>query len=165
MTKVQNNGTLLQALLAATLLLIPISAFANFFWPPALYYAGTTVWWGVPAGLVAESFILYPFFGLPPLKLFKVVLLSNVASAVVGFLATWPMIFWEQGIEFLAHGALISVLGIVALIFVGNVFIEYIVSVKWLGVPRQRNTLRAVFAANAVSFVILAIAGFSLLMT
>lgn len=160
-----NHGAVrkIQHFLAGALLLFPTAALANFFWPPALYYYGVTVWWAVPAGLAAEYVILYPFLRLSPHRLLKVVILVNVASALVGFLVTWPMVFWEQGIEVLVHGKTLSILLIVALIFLVNVSVEYIVSSRWLGVSRQRVAVIGFVVANAASFVVLVAAGFTLL--
>lgn len=159
----RNTAFRSQHFLAGALLLFPTAAFANFFWPPALYYYGATVWWAVPAGLVAEYVILYSFLRLSSYRLLKVVILANVASALVGFLVTWPMVFWEQGIEALVHGKTLSILFIAALIFLANVSVEYIVSIKWLEVSRQRAAVIGFVAANAASFVILVVAGFTLL--
>ena len=152
-----------RALIAGALFLAPTAAFANFFWPPALYYYGATVWWAVPAGLVAEWILLFPFVRRPPMELVKIVLIANAASALVGFLVTWPLVFWERGIEALVKGGFLSVLLIAALIFVLNVAIEYAVSVKWLGVPRKGVALIGYVLANAASFAILVAAGLSAL--
>ncbi len=73
------------------------------------------------------------------------------------------MVFWEQGIEALVHGKTLSISFIAALIFLANVSVEYIVSIKWLGVSRQRAAVIGFVAANAASFVILVVAGFTLL--
>lgn len=148
--------------LVAILLLAPIPAFANFFWPPALYYGGLTVWWAIPAGLGVECLILSPIYNLPRSRLFRVVLIANFASAVVGIIATWPVVFWEKGVDaFVNYES--AIFGIIALIFVGNVLIEYTVSVRWLGIPRGTDTLGSLFIANMISFIILVATGLTLL--
>jgi len=147
--------------LAFAFIVASTPAFANFFWPPALYYYGFTVWWAVPVGLAVEYIILLPFLRLSGLHLLKIVVLANLASAFIGFIATWPAVYWEKGVGALVKGGTFSVVSIVALIFVVNVTIEYFVSVNWLNVPRRTSNVVGFVVANLASFAVLVMAGFS----
>ena len=138
-----------------------MKAIANFFWPPALYFYGASVWWAVPVGLVAEYCILLPFLRIPPVRVLVVVILSNAGSAISGFVALWPVVFWETGIESVIGGRTVSVLLIVGTLFALNVVVEYWLAVRWLGVPRRRAAVVGFICANAVSFLVLFTAGLS----
>lgn len=117
------------------------------------------MWWAIPAGLTVEYLILYPILRLPTLQLTKVIVISNLASAFIGYIATWPAVFWEKGILFFIDYEIWSVSLIAILIFSVNVAIEYFVSVYWFQVQRKTSNLVGYIAANLVSFVILVLAG------
>jgi hypothetical protein len=72
-------------------------------------------------------------------------------------------VFWGKGIDALVRGKTPSILLIAMLIFLVNVSVEYIVSIRWLGVSRQRVAVIGFVVANIVSFVILLAAGFTIL--
>lgn len=158
-------------LISAALLIFPTITLANFVWPPALYYYGATVWWAIPAGLVAEYLILLPCLHLRPLRLLKVVVITNVVSALVGLVAAGPVVFWVQ------HGGVFALVDIfpisiwfyqgliwiiAVLVFSLNIFIEYFVAIRWLGISRNKISLFGFIGANSVSFVILVAAGISI---
>jgi hypothetical protein len=121
------------------------------------------VWWAVPCGLAAEYLVLFPFLHKSARELMKLVAITNVASAVIGFLVTWPLVFWDKGIEVLVHGEFLAVVSVAIVIFAVNVAIEYVVALKWLNVSRQGFAVLGFLIANAASFAILVAAGFSIL--
>ena len=134
---------------------MPGVAVANFVWPPALYYYSFTKWWVVVAGLGVEAAVYV--FGLKASlrRAIGVSLVTNAVSAALGFLVTWPLVFYGPGVE-LAMKSLggLSVLGIAVLIVALNIVVEYWVAVRWCSLPRSRAVIGNVIVANLLSFVL-----------
>lgn len=159
------NSVNIRFLLASLLIVRAVGVQANWAWPPALYFGGATLWWAVPAGLAAEWILLFPFLHKSPREVSKIVLMSNAASAIVGLITLWPVVYWDRGISTLARSQeifLISFPSILLLIVVINVAIEYGVSARWLGVSRKGYALLGYVLANVASFLILMYAGIKL---
>ncbi|OGL17902.1 MAG: hypothetical protein A3F92_05315 [Candidatus Rokubacteria bacterium RIFCSPLOWO2_12_FULL_71_22] len=136
-------------------MLTPTVAAANFFWPPALYYYSFTRWWVVVGGLAIEAAVFAIGLRLAIRRAVGVSLAANVVSAGVGFLALWPVVFYERGID-LAMRALgsMSILVIAALLITLNISLEYWVAVRWCSLPRTRKVLGNVVVANLLSFLL-----------
>ena len=145
------------ALLCAflTVVLTPVVAVANFFWPPALYYYSFTRWWVVVGGLAVEAAVYAISLRLSLRKAMGLSLLANAVSAGVGVVALWPVVFYEHGID-LAIRALgtVSILAIAVLVIALNIGVEYWVAVGWFSLPRSRRVLGNVVLANLLSFVL-----------
>lgn len=139
-------------------MLIPGVAAANFVWPPALYYYSFTQWWVVVAGLGVEAAVYV--FGLKASvrRAVGVSLVTNAASAALGFLVTWPVVFYERGIElvFRTLGG-VSVFAIAVLVVALNIVLEYWVAVRWCSLPRSRPVVGNVVLANLLSFVLIVV--------
>jgi hypothetical protein len=144
------------AFIAATagVLLMPTAAVANFVWPPALYYYSFTRWWVVVGGLALEA-LVYAIWLRPSFRKAVTTSLAANASAAIGFLALWPILFYEPGIALaLRLPGAVPIVGIAVLIIVLNVAVEYWVATRWCNVPRTRAALGNVVIANVLSFVL-----------
>lgn len=139
-------------------LLTPAVAAANFFWPPALYYYSFTQWWVVVAGLGVEAAVAVFSLKLSVRKAIGVSVVTNAISAVLGFLATWPVVFYEGGID-LAVRTLggISIVAIVAVVVALNIAVEYWVAVRLCCLPRSRRVIGNVVVANLLSFMLIVV--------
>lgn len=153
--KARRSVVVLADLLA---LLTPEVALANFVWPPALYYYSFTKWWIVVSGLSIEAAVYV--FGLKTSvrRAFRVSLVTNGASAALGFVVTWPVVFYERGIELALNSPRLSVLGIVVLIVALNIVVEYCVAATWCSLARSRAVIGNVIVANLLSFALVVVA-------
>jgi len=125
--------------------LTPAAAAANFFWPPALYYYSFTKWRVVVAGLAIEAAAYVVGLRLAVRKAIVVAVVTKIVSAGLGFVVTWPVVFYWRGVEFLfqAFGEAPFqwiVAAIVAFIVALNITVEYWVAVLWCGIPPARNS-------------------------
>lgn len=136
-------------------LLFPAAAKANFLWPPALYFAGATIWWAIPAGLAAEILILTPFLFREFDRIVPIMVVANLVSAVLGFVLTWPLVYWDVGIELMvnlrAFGILLTFMITIAI----NILIEYWVLSRWYAIARGKVLAVGLMLANIASFLIL----------
>jgi hypothetical protein len=110
-------------ILGGALLLYPLFAYANVIWPPAVYYYTLAVWWVVAGGLIAEFMLHLLVLRMPAPSLAKVVVVSNLASTLIGLILTWPLVFWEIGVSRLATMAPFSIFATLAVILVVNIAI------------------------------------------
>ena len=142
---------------------LPAVAFANFAWPPAFYYLSFSLWWVVLSGLAVEFAVHVVCLRTSMTKTLTLTLISNLASALFGFVVTWPTTFYERGIDLLVPLGIVGILGTVVLIFAVNVATEYQVAVRLLGTTRTRRTLLSFVAGNALSFAIVVYAAAEML--
>lgn len=125
---------------------------ANVIWPPAVYFYTLAVWWVVAVGLLLEFIVHLLVLRMALVPLGWMVVVSNLASALIGLLLTWPFVFWESGVTRLAAMAPVSIFTVLFAIFVLNVVIEYAVSVRWLRVQKSNTALGSFILANALSY-------------
>jgi hypothetical protein len=139
----------------AGVLVMPTAAVANFVWPPALYYYSFTRWWVVVGGLALEA-LVYAIWLRPSFrKAVTTSLAANAASAAIGFVALWPLLFYEPGISLaLRLPGAVAVIAIAILIIIVNVAVEYWVATRWCTLPRTRAALGNVAVANVLSFLL-----------
>jgi hypothetical protein len=134
---------------------MPTAAAANFVWPPALYYYSFTRSWVVVGGLALEALVYAIWLRPALLKAVATSLAANAASAAIGFIALWPLLFYEPGISLaLQLPGAVAVIGICVLIIVVNVVVEYWVATRWCTLPRTRAALGSVTIANVLSFLL-----------
>ena len=141
----------------------PSLVHANFAWPPAFYYLSFQLWWVVASGLLVEFATHQIFVQSNPVRTLIVTVASNLASALLGFIVTWPATFYEPGINILAYGAPLSVFLIVGLILALNIVIEYEVACRLLDYSRSRRVLLSFVVANVLSFAIVVFAAINLI--
>jgi len=140
---------------SAGVLLAPTRAAANFVWPPALYYYSFTRWWVVIAGLAVEAAVYAIWLRLSVRKALTVSIATNAASAALGFVALWPVLFYEPGITLaLQLPGPVSIVLIALLIILLNVAVEYWVATRWCTVSRNLTAMGNVVLANILSFVL-----------
>ena len=155
--------------LTAALWSAPAIASANFFWPPALYFYSLGVWWVVPVGLLTEAALLSWTVQRPLQDLFLPTALANAASAFVGFVVTYPLVFWEPGVEWAVLAVSESrvfwlpVVGTLSIVLAINVGVEHRILRQALALSGAPRLLFAVLAANVASFVVLGFGAGSLL--
>lgn len=145
-----------QCFVAGVLLLSSSLAFANVIWPPAVYYYTLAVWWVIAGGLIAEFILHLLVLRMPLVPLARMVVLSNLASTVIGLVLTWPLVFWEVGVTRLAALAPLSIFGTLLVIFLVSVGVEYVVAVRWLQVKRSTAAIASFVLANVVSYGLVA---------
>ena len=149
--------------IALLLLSLPAAAIANFAWPPAFYYLCFSLWWVVLSGLAVEFAVHVACLRTSMWKAIALTLISNLTSALFGFVVTWPTTFYERGIDLLVRLGTVGILGTAVLIFAVNVVTEYQVAVRLLGTTRTRRTLLSFVAGNALSFAIVVYAAAEML--
>lgn len=144
----------LASVLVGGVLLAASAAQANVVWPPAVYFYTIAVWWVIAGGLIVEFVVHFLVLQMAAYPLARMVILSNLASTLIGLLLTWPLVFWEVGVTRLAAIGLPAIVGVLVVIFVVNVLVEYLVGLRWLGVQRNRRALVSFALANAGSYAL-----------
>jgi hypothetical protein len=139
-------------LLGGVLTILPGVAQANAIWPPAVYFHTLAVWWVIAASLILEFVLHLVFLRLSVLHLARIVIVSNLASALIGLLLTWPLVFWEDGVTRLAAMAPVSIFSVLFIIFALNVLVEYVIAIRWAQVKNSYSTFGSFFLANAASY-------------
>lgn len=134
------------------LVLSPLLAYSNVIWPPAVYYYTLAVWWVIAGGLIVEFVLHLLVLRMPVLPLARVVVLSNLASTLIGLMLTWPLVFWEAGVTRLAAMAPLSIFATLFVIFLVNIGVEYVVAIRWLRVKRSNTAIASFLLANTVSY-------------
>lgn len=144
----------LPSLLVACVLLSALPAQANVVWPPAVYFYTIAVWWVIAGGLIMEFVVHFLVLRMTAYPLARMVVLSNLASALIGLLLTWPLVFWEIGVTRLAAMGPAAIVGVLVVIFAVNVLVEYLVGLRWLGVQRSGRSLASFVLANTASYAL-----------
>jgi len=143
---------LLGWLLGCVLISFPWAVQANVIWPPAVYFYTLAVWWVVAVGLLLEFVAHFLVLRMPVVPLTRIVVASNFASALIGFVLTWPLVFWESGVTQLAAMAPSSIFLVLFIIFALNIAIEYAASVRRLKLQKSNSALGSFIIANALSY-------------
>lgn len=135
-------------------------AYANFIWPPALYFSSFLLWWVVPVGLLIEYAVLQLFLRFTANKTAKIVFITNAVSALIGFVVTYPITFYGQGIDYLAKndffiGPIAFILLFSLFILVFNIAIELVTAIKLFHIEVNRKTVSAFALANILSFAVI----------
>jgi len=143
----------LQCLLALSLALSPVLAYANFIWPPMLYLLSFSIWWVVVGGLVIEGLAHKFILQQPIRKSIWVTIGTNAISAIAGTIILLPLLLDTPLINWASGLALNVVLVVVVLaIPLVNFAIEFWAGTRiWL-LPRARRTVASFLVANLLSF-------------
>lgn len=143
-------------------------AYANFIWPPALYFSSFSLWWVVPVGLLIEYAVLQLFLRFPVKKTARIVLITNAVSALMGFVLTYPITFYGQGIDCIAKnnffiGPTAFIISFSLFILVLNITIELVTAIKLFHVEFTRKAVSAFAVANILSFAVIVLGALKLL--
>ena len=98
---------------------------------------------------------------MPWRQLLPMVVVANVASALVGLVVTWPVMYSHAGVSFLIENVpwILAMAFVTALVLGINVVIEYSVSVRGWVVARGRRVVLGFIVANMLSLVMLVVTG------
>ena len=143
-------------------------AYADFIWPPALYFISFSLWWVVPIGLLMEFAVIQLFLRLRISKTVQIVLITNAVSAITGFIVTYPVTFYGRGIDYLTRtkfiiGPLAFLILFSLFILALNITVELLAATKLLRVEFNRKTVTAFTVANILSFAVIVFGASNLL--